>query len=97
MTVHFSQERRRRGESSVTSGSRYFLYGSPSLLQEQSYHKRAVGLGKPQTLVLMLRYFFEVRGLVRAFPCFHWTFVDYEGFLRQVIGTVAQHSFFFQP
>ncbi len=28
-----------------------------------------------QTLVLMLRYFFGVRGLVPALPCFHWTFV----------------------
>ncbi len=27
-------------------------------------------------LVLMLRYFFGVRGLVPAFPCFHWTFVS---------------------
>ncbi len=45
----------------------------------------------------MLRYFFEVRELVPAFPCFHWTFEGQLEVVRLEIDTLDQHSVFFQP
>lgn len=45
----------------------------------------------------MLRYFFGVRGLVPAFPCFHWTFEGQSDVVQLEIDTLDQHSVLFQP